>query len=192
MPYDAAHRVFYGDDARRVPTRARRVLMDYLDGALNDEGGPYFAPLGLDATPNEIGEATRKVVVTASARLADAIYSGQAKDPTVFVGKGPKPDWKPSGATIGGSFYEGKRFELSFNLDSGVDTAPSDVVAQEDADSELADFIVDAVERGFDDLALLGLHNVQVEADAEAQRAGTGRNPIRATCFATALDNWAP
>ena len=195
MGFHAEKRLWYGDDTRRIRSVARQALIDFLNGKLNHEGGPYYTPLGLGEPieGNEDGELLQ-VIVTGSREHAAKLFNGGDGTPVVFVMLGPSEE-TPSGATIGGNYFKGRRHDLTFVLDMGInqrtDSAENPVVEAEN-DAEFADFVYDAVSQGRKELSDRGLHGVSIQPDAEQQRAGNGRNPHTVTCFVTTLDNYAP
>ncbi len=193
MGFSATYRVVYGDDARRAASWACDQLVDYITDKLNDAEGPYYEGLGLSES--------RLVEVSKVAAIAEAIYNGAEALPVVVLAVGPSTS-RPSGRNIGSSHYKGTFWNLVFHLDSGVrDASPDDSdltadnVADEAAlDTLLADYVTDIFARRANTIALaaLGLCDVRIIRDEEAQRAGEGRNPQIITCGVLALDDYAP
>jgi hypothetical protein len=211
MPFDSTHKVVYGDDARRVPGWARDQIVAFAAGKLNDAEGPYYTPLGLDNTPVPVLDANgdeteetqwaRAVEVSKIAAIIDALYKGPDATPVVFVAEGAATS-RRSGKRIDNVHYEGRRWSLSLNADSGVrdaspessDVASDNVAAEANLDNLLACYVTDIFSRRENRQALhaLGLADVRIQNDDESQRAGMGRNPRLITCDVLALDDYAP
>jgi hypothetical protein len=181
-------RVAYGINARIPAEWARLRFCAWLEGKLNDTAGPYFEALRLKLTPPD----ERRAIVTDNRKIARAMYSRATSPPVVMVSSLPSDDWMLSGQKIEGVFHHGKRHELSFDIDMGInDATPGqvDVVSEERDDALLAAFVADAVREGYDELAQIGLnHAVMVPTN----NAGNGRHPHRMTFFVITLDDWAP
>jgi hypothetical protein len=196
MPLETTHKVFYGSEARRIRSAARNAFVSWLDGKLNDPEGDYYEALGL-GTPLEDGEdgEVLEVIVTGSAKHAARLFDGADGTPVVYVRLGPSEEWMPYGQTIDGVTRKGKRHEITLDVDMGINEVDSDnenALTEAENDSELADFVLDAISKGGSELADVGLHNVEVKPDTENQRAGVGRNPHIVKFFAISLDNYNP
>lgn len=169
MPYDPILGAFTGPEAGRVQETVREALCSALAARLNASASPLA------------GRLSQPVLVTHEAKVASAQSKRpEAAPPIVFVLRG-KREARPWGRNLpGGGFCPGHRFELAFRLDCATNNpAVSDTV--------LADALCDAIEDNADAFNALGLHNIEIEADQEAQNAGSGRNPHLLTCLAFSL-----
>ncbi|RYG66319.1 hypothetical protein EON80_15650 [bacterium] len=192
MPSDIKERVIWGPDIHQPNRWARTRFCAWLAERLNDPDGPYAAALSLRVTPPYSADAPeRRAIVTDNREIAGAMYSEALSPPVVFVKSGTEDDWRLSGKKIDGEFHHGKRYELDFTIDMGInDATPEevDVVEEERDDALLADFVSSAIREGYDSLAQIGLnHAVQVPAGNTG-----GRHPRKLQFFVIALDEWAP
>lgn len=173
MPYDTTLGAFTSPESERIQETAREVLCTALAARLNAPESPLA------------GRLSQPVNVTHEAKFASA----QSKKPEaapaiVFVLRG-KRDARPWGRNLpdgsGSTFFRpGQRYDLTFRLDCATNNpAVSDTV--------LADALCDAIEDHVEAFNLLGLHNIEIEADQEAQNAGSGRNPHLLRCLVFAL-----
>ena len=180
MPYSTEHGCFYGLEARRVRTTTRKAFITWLDGILNDPVGPYYEPLGL--TPD------RLVEVTDNGDQAEALYGDSELNTyvvAVMQGDLSSRQWNP---VISGQQLEGRRQEITLDLDMGIaEIAELDVAVQQDADDMIADFVANAIEFRRWELDALGLCSVSITPDVIAQQAGTKRNPQNVTFFTRVL-----
>jgi hypothetical protein len=182
MPLEPNSKFFHGAEARGIWKATRNVFMDTLRDALNDEQGDYQPGLNTE------------VAVTSSEKLAADLYNQANDDAIIYVVRGKLDDsfW---GKKIGGTFYEGKRYEIELLLDFSMGpnrSNPESPVDAAEADEDLADALCYFLKAHVSQFNALGLHNIEVEPDAEKQGAGIGRNPHRVTFLAFALDNYNP
>lgn len=186
MPYDAANNVLYGLDARRPRAYALSTALAFLRDRLNDADGPYYEELNLTGD--------RPVVATDNMVVAAALYDQSGADLPIVYGYVGASTSQLTGKKIGGTDYEGKRHSITLRFDSGVNDSASDEnespVAKLGADRTLADFVIDALEEGLEELTAVGLQNVDVKPDEQAQLAGRGRNPVVMTCFVMAIKGY--
>lgn len=192
MPINIAEKVAWGEGARAPGQWARARFCRWLSDTLNDPAGPYVVPLGLRVVPPFSADAPqRKAVVTDNVAIARRLYAQKTSPPVVLVRSGTESDWILSGRKIEGVWYDGKRYNLTFNLDMGIkDAVPTDIdVKREERDDlMLASFVNDAVRDGYDQLGQIGLNHAILRPDD----AGNGRHPHKMSFFVIALDNWAP
>lgn len=192
MGFDAANKVFYGDDARRPRVAARDALLAFVAGKMNDDAGPYYGPLGLSES--------RQVVYTGVPDIADANYADAACSPVVFGMLAESGQAMPGGKTIGGTAYKGQRVPVELVLDFATQQPATDdgdpvndnVAENQEADEMLAEYAREIIESGFGELDALGLLAAHVEPDAENIRAGAGRNPLRFRCTVIVLPTYSP
>lgn len=190
MPFNETYGVIYGKDARKVEKWARGTFCTWLAAQLNDVGGPYYDDLGLTTS--------RKAVVTDNVSEARANYVPGSTTPVVFAQQGDVESRRYQ-KRVEGQPYEGQRYEITLELDMGIESTPLEIINDEPVpndsaidlvndDSLLVSFVRDAVRRGLSDLDDLGLFNTNLIADLEKQRAGVGRYPHRLTFFCTAIE----
>lgn len=185
MPFQNGY--FFGNEARTVVKTARDALIEYLETTLNDASGAYAAALGI--TPE------LPAVVTPSQENASELFTGAERRIIVLVWPGATPKSTAWGKTVNDVFYDGKRHEITLLINMGVsdgrpeNTPPPTAIDASEADSLLASFVCDAVESGCSNLALAGLHNVEIAPDEERQ---AGRGAHRVTCFCLTLNNYLP
>lgn len=190
MPFDADHGVFYGADSLNIGGATQAAFVAWLSAQLEDAD--------LSGLALQDGKEAR--VVKSGATAAALFKQGHA---VVVVTQGPEES-RPSGRTIGGTdgsrtYYRGARHELTLDLDMGVgyDSATTDGEGitpgeEEGRDNALAGLLGGLVRRGWNALSELGLNDPQLEADAEAQRDGSKRNPHSLTFFSLSLDTYSP
>jgi hypothetical protein len=177
MPFDATIKALVGDEATAPLEWARGVLCQWLADKLNDPLGPYAGKLGITAT--------RKAIVSDNGEIVAAMYGRKDSPPVVSLLQGPSNarQWY---CLVGEQEREGERVEVEWTLDMGVNDAEpdeDDVALQRSDDANLAGFVRDALRRGYIELNGLGLFNLDIEPDAEKQRAGQMRNPHAVTFF---------
>lgn len=181
MPLDTAGHFFYGPDARTIWKTTRNTFMDTLRAALNDVEGDYQGSIG------------KPVTVTPSEKLAGLLYDDDSDEALIYVVRAALSDstW---GKTIGPTFYEGKRYEISLTLDfsMGAPLDPDSPVDETEADQDLADALSYFIKASVSQFNALGLHNIAIVPDAEKQSAGIGRNPHRVSFLAFALNDYSP
>jgi hypothetical protein len=139
--------------------------------------------------------------VTDESQIAQALFQKGDKSPVVFVMQGPD-NTSVNGRTIDGTFHPGTRHEITLNLDLGASdrgtldaaafndpTTVSNALGVELIDSNLSDYVFDAVIRGQVELDAMGLNDLKIAPDLAAQQAGRGRNPQTVTLFVRTVDD---
>jgi len=182
MPLDPSSKAFYGPDARTPWKTTRNVLMDELRRVLNDPEDDFRTSIG------------RPTTVTPSDELSRLLYDNSSDEAIIYVVRGTRQA-SPSGRTIDGTFYPGTRYVITFPLDFSMGAQavdPDSPVDASEADQDLADALEYLILHRRDQFVALGLHDIDIEPDAESQRAGVGRNPHRISFIALTLHDYAP